>query len=69
MSADKKKPAPRATPATKTYIVLSPISHDGVAYTIGEEIELTDSQAAPLTGYAVQLADTEAAPAVDPAAE
>lgn len=62
--ANNKQPAPRAaarnsaaatTDAPKVlYEVVSPLSHDGVAFAVGEGVELTEAQAAPLLGHTVQ---------------
>ena len=53
------KPAPKnaAPEPTQVYTVISPLEHDLVLYAIGEEVELTAAQAAPLLGVAVALKD------------
>lgn len=37
------------------YSVLSPLDHDGVRYAIGETVELSEAQAAPLLDHTVEL--------------
>jgi len=54
-TSPKKKPAGPAG----TYTVLSPIEHDQEAYAVGESVELTPEQAAPL----LAVKAIEAAPA------
>lgn len=39
---------------TKTYEVISPLEHDQVLYKVGETIDLTDAQAAPLKPHTVR---------------
>lgn len=50
------KKAGAAAPATSTtvYEVTSPLNHDGDVYAIGDQVELTEAQAAPLLGHTVQ---------------
>jgi hypothetical protein len=53
-----KKPAGPVT----TYTVLSPLEHDQEPYAVGESIELTPEQAAPLLGVkAIEPAPAQAA--------
>lgn len=58
MAATRKPPAGKAddAPQVMAYTVISPLSHDQVWYAVGEEIELTDSQAAPLLGHTITTA-------------
>lgn len=42
-------------PDTLSYEVISPLHHDGQAYAIGELVNLTERQAAPLLGHTVRL--------------
>lgn len=52
-----KKPA--AEGPTAVYEVTSPLKHDGVDYAVGEGIELTEAQAAPLLGHTVQATSAD----------
>lgn len=45
----------------KPYIVISPLDHDGQRYMPGDQVELTDTQAAPLMPHTVKPAKVEAA--------
>jgi hypothetical protein len=53
-----------ATAASKkadkaTYTVVSPLNHDNEPYAVGEEVELTEAQAAPLVPHTVQPKGTK----------
>ena len=37
-----------STQPTKTYTVVSPLDHDGDSYAVGDPVELTEAQAAPV---------------------
>jgi hypothetical protein len=52
MATAKKTAA--ASGAKATYVVTSPLEHDQVLYEIGEEVDLTEAQAAPLLGHTVK---------------
>ena len=63
MSAPKKTTTPKNSAAAKaaasekvSYLVRSPLLHDGVAYAEDDEVELTEAEAAPLLGHTVVLA-------------
>lgn len=51
---DNPPPVENAAPGTDAYEVLSPLEHDGVRYAIGERVQLTAAQAAPLLGHTVK---------------
>lgn len=58
MATDKKPTAGKADaaePKKTAYIVISPLSHDLVEYSIGDEVGLTEAEAAPLLSHTVQL--------------
>ena len=46
--------AQAAAPATETYVVVSPLNHDGVDHAPGAEVDLTAGQAGPLLGHTVR---------------
>lgn len=46
------------------YKVLQPLSHDGESYVLGDEVELTEKQAAPLIALEV-VAQNKAAKKTD----
>lgn len=52
-AAAASKKAGAAAPATGTYKVVSPLEHDGELYAVGDEVALTEAQAAPLLGHTV----------------
>lgn len=57
MATDKKPTAGKADaaePKKTAYIVISPLSHDLVEYAVGDEVDLTEAEAAPLLGLAVK---------------
>lgn len=54
--ATASKKAGAAAQATSTYTVTSPLEHDGELYAVGDPVELTDAQAAPLLGLVVSRA-------------
>lgn len=54
MATNKKDKAPAAK---ASYVVTSPLQHDMELYQVGDPIELTDAEAAPLLGRAVKPAD------------
>lgn len=57
MDTDKKPAAGKedaAAPKKTVYIVISPLSHDQVEYSVDDEVSLTDAEAAPLLGLAVK---------------
>lgn len=55
-----------AAAATKKYIVISQLEHDGETYGVGEPVEMTEEQAKPLLGNTLQAvaeaAEEKAAP-------
>ena len=53
MATAAKKAAGAAPAPTRTYQVTSPLEHDGELYAVGDDVELTDAQAAQLLGLAV----------------
>ena len=59
MATAAAKKVGAAAPATRTYKVTSRREHDGELYAVGDEVELTEGQAAPLLGLAI--ADENAA--------
>lgn len=44
---------PKAPAPTASYLVISPLRHDGVDFAIGEAVDLTAAEAAPLLGHTV----------------
>ena len=54
MATSRKQAAAAAT--TAGYEVISPLDHDGEHYAVGETVDLTEAQAAPLLGNTVKLA-------------
>lgn len=57
MATDKKSTAGKADaaePKKTAYIVISPLSHDLVEYAVGDEVDLTEAEAAPLLSLAVK---------------
>ena len=57
MATDKKPTAGKADaaePKKTAYIVISPLSHDLVEYAVGDKVDLTEAEAAPLLGLAVK---------------
>lgn len=56
------KPTKKPAGPAATYKVLSPLEHDQDAYAVGESIELTPEQAAPLLAVkAIEAAPAQAA--------
>lgn len=53
MATAAKKAGAAAPASTTPYEVTSPLNHDGELYAIGDEVELTDAQAAALLGLAI----------------
>jgi hypothetical protein len=51
--------APKAP--TASYTVIDPLKFDGDDYAVGDTVELTEAQAAPLLGTVVKPVATEAA--------
>lgn len=50
----RKTPETKAAAATTArYEVVSPLRHDGEPYAVGDEIDLSEAQAAPLLGHTV----------------
>jgi len=52
-----KKRTTAAAGETKLYDVISPLSYDHDDYAVGDQVELTDEQAAPLLGHTVRPTD------------
>ena len=48
-----KKQAAATSTEVKVYRVISPLDHDGERFASGDEVELTDAQAAPLLGQVI----------------
>lgn len=58
MAADKKPTAGKADaaePKKTAYIVIGPLSHDLVEYAVGDKVDLTEAEAAPLLSHTVKL--------------
>lgn len=51
--ATAAKKAGAAPASTSTYRVISPLDHDGELYAVGDDVALTDAQAASLIGHTV----------------
>lgn len=58
MATSRKQAAAAAT--TAAYEVVSPLDHDGDHYAVGDTVDLTEAQAAPLLGNTVKLAPNAA---------
>ena len=50
----RTRKAAQADGETKTFDVISPLDHDQERYEPGEQVELTEAQAAPLLGHTVK---------------
>lgn len=57
------KPTKDAAAKKAPYIVISPLQHDGDSYAIGDQVELTNAEAAPLMPDTVKPAEAKPTPA------
>lgn len=53
-TANRPDQADQADQPTAVYEVISPLKHDLHVYAIGDQVELTEAEAAPLLGHTVR---------------
>ena len=56
MATPSKAAQAAAKGTSKTYKVISPLNHDLEDYAPGDQVELTEAEAAPLLGHTVKPA-------------
>ena len=56
MATARSRKAAETDEPKKTFEVISPLHHDQEAYAIGDQVELTEAEAAPLLGHTVKPA-------------